>query len=74
LRVQEQGYLNLFTPYCEAYHHESISRGLEDTKEKQIRFKSEVDYMQKRHHQILKNGDPYYNTNLTLDREDFSIR
>lgn len=73
LNIQEKGYLNIFTPYCEAYHHESISRGLEDTKEKVERFKGEVLYMQKKHQDILTNGDPYYNPNLTLDREDFSL-
>jgi GT2 family glycosyltransferase len=74
LRVQESGYLNVFTPYCEAYHHESISRGYEDSPEKVARFNSEVDYMKERHQQILLQGDPYYNPNLTLDREDFSLR
>ncbi len=74
LRAREQGYLNIFTPYCEAYHHESISRGHEDTEEKQERFSKEVKYMQNRHSDILENGDPYYNKNLTLDREDFSLR
>lgn len=74
LRVQEKGYKNIFTPYCEAYHHESISRGLEDSLEKIARFNSEVDYMKKRHKDILLCGDPYYNPKLTLDREDFSLR
>ncbi len=74
LRVREKGYLNIFTPYCEAYHHESVSRGLEDTIEKQSRFSGEVEFMRNRHKDILENGDPYYNVNLTLDREDFSLR
>ena len=74
LRIREKGYLNIFTPYCEAYHHESISRGLEDTAEKKMRFKSEVEYMQKRHKKILLDGDPFYNPNLTSDRECFSIQ
>jgi hypothetical protein len=30
--------------------------------------------MKKRHAEILKRGDPYYNPNLTLDSEDFRIR
>ena len=72
LRVREAGYLNVFTPYCEAYHHESVSRGLEDTEEKKMRFKNEVEFVRKRHNNILENGDPYYNPNLTLDREAFS--
>jgi len=74
LRVQENGYRNIFTPYCEAYHHESISRGAEDNPEKVARFNTEVEYMKKRHQKILENGDPYYNQNLTLNREDFSLR
>jgi GT2 family glycosyltransferase len=74
LRVQEKEYLNVFTPYCEAYHHESISRGAEDNPEKVKRFNSEVEYMKERHEKILKDGDPYYNVNLTLDHENFGIR
>jgi glycosyltransferase involved in cell wall biosynthesis/exonuclease VII small subunit len=74
LRVQEKKYLNVFTPYCEAYHHESISRGAEDNPEKVKRFNSEVEYMKERHEKILNEGDPFYNVNLTLDREDFSLR
>lgn len=73
LRIREKGYLNIFTPYCEAYHHESISRGYEDTDEKKARFNSEVQYMMQRHVGILHNGDPYYNPNLTLKHEDFGL-
>ena len=73
LRAREAGYLNLFTPHCEAYHHESISRGAEDSPDKLARFQREIDYMKTRHAQILANGDPYYNPNLTLNREDFSL-
>ena len=71
--MTEKGYKNIFTPYCEAYHHESISRGAEDNLEKITRFNGEIEYMKKRHKDILLNGDPYYNSNLTLDREDFSF-
>ena len=74
LRIREEGYNNVFTPFCEAYHHESISRGDEDNPEKQERFRNEVLYMQKRHKEILEKGDPFYNVNLTLDREDFSLK
>jgi GT2 family glycosyltransferase len=74
LRVQEKGYLNVFTPYCEAYHHESVSRGAEDNPEKIKRFNNEVEYMKKRHSEILKNGDPFYNINLTLDYENFGLK
>ncbi len=72
LNVRELGYRNLWTPFSELYHHESISRGHEDTPEKKERFQREVEYMKNRWGEILKN-DPYYNPNLTKNREDFSI-
>lgn len=74
LRVQENGYRNIFTPYCEAYHYESISRGKENTPIKMNRFKKEIEYIKKRYSKILEKGDPFYNPNLTLIREDFSIK
>lgn len=74
LRLREQGLLNVFTPYAELYHHESISRGYEDTEEKQQRFSGEKERLKTRHAAILEKGDPYYNSNLTHDREDYSIR
>ena len=72
LRVREAGYRNLWTPFAELYHHESLSRGTEDTPEKQARFLREIGYMQQSWRTMLLN-DTYYNPNLTLDREDFSI-
>ena len=74
LRVMKKGYRNLFTPYAELYHHESISRGYETTPEKIARFQTEKDALMERHRDILTQGDPYYNPNLTHDREDFSLR
>jgi len=71
LRVREAGYRNVWTPYAELYHHESATRGYETTPEKQLRFRGEVLYMQKRWGSLLTN-DPAYNPNLTLDHEDFS--
>ena len=72
LRLRERGYLNIFTPYCEAVHHESTSRGYEEDPEKKIRFSKEIKYFQKKWKRFLDKGDPYYNPNLTLEREDFS--
>lgn len=72
LRVDAAGYRNVWTPWAELVHHESISRGYEDTPEKQARFAREVDYMKRRWktHEIK---DPAYNPNLTLDRQDFGL-
>ena len=74
LRLRERGLVNVFTPYCEAVHHESLTRGAEDTPEKRARFSGEVEFAMRRHMTALAEGDPYYNPNLTLDREDFSLK
>ena len=46
----------------------------EDTPEKQERFRNEVEAFQAKWRKELKDGDPYYNPNLTLDREDYGIK
>jgi len=74
MRIRQAGYLIVWTPYAELYHYESKSRGLEDTPEKQQRFAGEVQRFQQRWGAELTAGDPYYNPNLTLNREDFSLR
>ena len=74
LRIRAAGHLIVFTPYAEAYHYESKSRGLEDTPEKQIRFKGEIDNFYSKWQDFLDKGDPYYNKNLTLVHENFSMR
>jgi len=73
LRIREKGYLNVFTPYCEAYHHESVSRGHEISVEQKTRFNEEVEYMAARHSDLLEDGDPYYNHQLSQHHEDFSL-
>jgi len=73
LRIREKGYLNVFTPYCEAYHHESLSRGYEVSAEQEDRFNKESEYMLQRHASLLESGDPYYNLQLTIKHEDFSL-
>ena len=74
LKMREEGYLVIWTPYAELYHHESRTRGYEDTPEKQERFRREIEYFRSKWKHVLEKGDPYYNPNLTLDKEDFSIR
>lgn len=73
LKVMTAGYRNFWTPFAEAYHLESKSRGAEDTSEKQKRFKQEVDYMVKSWANLLEN-DPYYSSMLSNQHEDYSIK
>ncbi|MGM8849375.1 glycosyltransferase [Salinicola halophyticus] len=72
LRVRDAGYRNIWTPYAELYHHESVSRGHEDTPDKIARFAKEIEYMKERWGESL-NSDPSYSLHLTRVREDFSI-
>ena len=68
LRVRERGYRNLWTPFAEFYHHESASRGREDSPEKQERFRREVTYMEERWSDLIAD-DPAYNPNLANSGE-----
>lgn len=72
LRLRAAGYRNIYLPHVVLYHHESKSRGHENTTEKQARFLTEQQIM----HERWKTDvlpDPYYNVNLTRDRENYEI-
>lgn len=72
LRVKQAGYRNVWTPYAQMVHHESKSRGTEDTPEKLLRFQRENEFMNKRWEKVL-NQDPAYNPNLCLAAVDFEL-
>lgn len=73
MKIRKEGYLIVYTPYTELYHYESKSRGFEDTPQKVARFNTEINRFKSRWGKELQAGDPYYNPNLTLAREDFSL-
>jgi GT2 family glycosyltransferase len=72
LRLREAGYRILWTPYAELIHHESASRGFDNSAPKQVRFLAEVAYMKSKWGDILQR-DPFYNPNLSLDENLFSL-
>ena len=72
LKFIEAGLRNLFTPHALLFHHESATRGYEDTPEKKARFQKEVDHMWKRWPQLMGN-DPAYSPYLSIDHEDFGL-
>jgi O-antigen biosynthesis protein len=72
LKVRRAGFRNLWTPFAELYHHESASRGIEDSPDKLDRFASEIASMRERWGDTL-DRDPAYNPNLTAEFEDFSL-
>ncbi|HEX8666261.1 MAG TPA: glycosyltransferase family 2 protein, partial [Beijerinckiaceae bacterium] len=73
LKVRERGYLNLWTPFAELYHHESASRGPETRRPQAERFAREIQIMKRRWGPQLRR-DPYYSPELTVLREDYSPR
>lgn len=74
LKVNKAGYLVVYDPYAQLYHMESKTRGAEDSKEKVRRFQKEIEYMRCHWLDILKNGDPYYNKNLSLTKWNYSLK
>jgi len=74
LKLRKEGYLNVFTPFAELYHFESISRGLDDSGEKAQRYNKESEVFRDKWEEELAKGDPYYNPNFSLDRSDYSLK
>ena len=74
LKLRELGLLNVFTPFAELFHYESVSRGLDDQGEKVQRYNKESERFREKWKTLLEAGDPYYNVNFSLDRSDFSLK
>lgn len=73
LRANEHGLRTLVTPFALLYHKESATRGPEETNDNKARFNKEREYMRTKWKDVIKR-DPFYNPNLTLDRENFSYK
>lgn len=75
LKTRKENYLVCLDPSIVHIHYESKSRGSDTiNKEKQERFNNEVRVMKEKWGELILNGDPFYNKNLTLDRTDFTVR
>lgn len=76
LRLREKGLLNVMTPFAQANHYESKSRG-DDTKsggEKQARYEAEKQRFCEKYANLLEQGDPYYNPHFTLLYENYGYK
>jgi GT2 family glycosyltransferase len=72
LRLRERGYRILWTPHAELYHFESASRPSDSSPEEKQRYERECAYLKARwHHEVAR--DPFYNPNLTIAAEDYSL-
>lgn len=74
MKLQHAGWKVLYDPLAQLYHYESKTRGLELTREKANRVKGEAELFCGRWEKALLQGDPFYNPNLTLEKQDFSLR
>ena len=71
LKVQDLGFRNVLCPGARLYHHESKSRGYEDTPQKMMRFGMERARLRQKWLGRIEQ-DPAYNINLTRDHENFA--
>lgn len=67
LRVRNQGYWLVWTPYTVRSSVDEIRKEVDGGSNEASRFLS-------RWSELLRNGDPYYNPNLTSRAEDWSIK
>jgi len=77
LKLRKLGRINVFTPFAEMFHYESISRG-SDIDEKNVtnadRYNKECDIFKAKWSEELEKGDPYYNPNFSLDHSNYTLK
>ena len=74
LKLWKQGYLNVFTPFAEAYHHESKSRGGDDEGPNAQRYQTEKQRFIEAYGDLIEQGDPYYNRHFNLLYENYGLK
>lgn len=74
LRLRDMGLWNVWNPYCELYHFESVSRGSDLDGERAARYEKECELFRSRYAKLLEQGDPFYNVNFSLDRSDYTLK
>lgn len=74
LKLRAKGLLNVFTPFAEAYHHESKSRGLDTLSHNQQRYEREKANFIDTYGKLIEQGDPYYNRHFNLLFENYGLK
>ena len=77
LKLRKKGLLNVFTPFAELFHYESVSRGTDVTgeasRQNAERYNKECDLFKEKWRAELDKGDPYFNPNFSLDYSNFVL-
>ena len=77
LKLRKKGLLNVFTPFAELFHYESVSRGTDVTEaasqKNAERYNSESALFKEKWADVLAAGDPYFNPNFSLDHSNFVL-
>ncbi len=74
LKLWEQGLVNVYTPWAEAYHYESKSRGLDTRPENAARYAREKAAFYAKYKRYIDNYDPYYNPHFNNLFENFGLK
>jgi GT2 family glycosyltransferase len=74
LKLRKAGLLIVWTPYAEAYHLESRSRGYYTTSKRKNELNNETLLFKRKWEEEFAKGDPYYNNNFSLDRTAYNFR
>lgn len=67
--LYEHGYFNIVRNDVVLYHHESVSRGSDESKEKKARLLKEREILYSCHKESIKT-DPFYSRHLVQERYD----
>ena len=71
LRALKKGYLNVYTPFARLYHFEGKTRS-KSNQPAPIPI-ADTCLLLKKWSSFIQAGDPYYNPNLTLKKEDYGL-
>ena len=74
LKLWQRGLWNVFTPFAEAYHYESKSRGLDESGPNAERYAREKQNFIDKYGPLIEKGDPFYNPHFNLLFENYGLK
>ena len=64
LKLRDVGLLNVWTPYAQLYHHESLSRGNDEHGKRRLRYLQEEAFFRSKWKKYYDDGDPFERKNF----------